>query len=171
MRWQIAYVKHLGFFCACGGCILNGNIICHMCLGEKKYKTIALVLGQIYFSLVSSFLIGKERYFIFCLGLKTSFWWLVKIAFLSATWMPIQLESLSSGHLTLIIKNHLRCPQCLTPPPNSNNFLFFFFSWSSLAFLASLPLYFQSLCFIFWLLTSESSSGLLSQRNISVSVN
>lgn len=63
----------------------------------------------------------------------------------------VQLDPLSSAHLTLI-KNHLRCPQCLTPPPNSNNFILLFFSRSSLAFFTSLPLYFHSLWLLFWLL-------------------
>ena len=101
-------------------------VICHVSWKKRIWNSYSSIRTELFPpGLLLPF---GERQFFFCLfffylGLKTTFWWLVKIAFLSTTWTPIQLGPLSSGHLALIIKNHLWCPQCLTPPPNSNNFL------------------------------------------------
>ena len=63
----------------------------------------------------------------FGLGFKSTFGWLIKIALLLDTCIPIQLDFLSSGHVTFIIyiENDLRFPWWLIPLPNSNNFLLF----------------------------------------------
>jgi hypothetical protein len=48
----------------------------------------------------------------FGLGFKSTFGWLIKIALLLDTCIPIQLDFLSSGHVTFIIyiENDLRFP-------------------------------------------------------------
>lgn len=73
------------FLCACLESVLSGNIVCHMCLGGKRIENNRSSV-RTAISLCSTLsLLGKKGFFTFCLGLKTIFWWLVKIAFLSTT--------------------------------------------------------------------------------------
>lgn len=134
--------------------------MCHARKKRDKNNCSSIKIELFFSGLMFPYWDRNVFVFAFFLDLRTTFLMTGQIAFLSATWAPIRLDPFPSGHLTLI-KNHLRCPQCLIPPPNSNNFLLLFFSWSSLVFFRSLPLYFTLCGFPIWLLIWESDSGFI----------
>lgn len=122
------------FLCVCLECVLHGNIICQMCLGEKRIENNHSNVRTAISLCSTLFLLGKKGFLFFV--------WVSK-PFLVAAQNCFPFSHLNANSirptlcqvpkLTLIIKNCLRCPRCLIPPHppipiNSYHFSFLKFS-------------------------------------------